>query len=641
MSGTTSGEVKETEAPPVDASIGDVSDTTPAVKAVDSFQALVADVRLNTPLTRAATSDLSVLTGDLRTDQLYRSSNFNGAVIDRMSPTTGDRSGLGPDGKPLKTSPEAAVIRPTDQIQPPPTDAQALDSYTRALREAGVQNPEEIARKTLERIKSNFDGITDPNEKKGTPAEQLARMARAMEQTLSGSRGQGDPLGANERKLLVADLAMRMMDPEKFANQGRHNTCALATIQKQMMQGGDPARFAEHLANIANHGFTEVTDRGNPPVTRTVAIDSRSLVPDQEAMVNPESRIVGDKVRDGRGMAGLLSDAFLGQLAADRRGQNEVYFASNARAVGAPDGRGATGEGLFKRGQDGSLSFLGHSPAMACADTARLSWALGLPPGSAFVQDSMAYQLNGQPPLTAQERGQYQLYGNTADLHQRLLKFQQAYGMPGELTVNAPFLPGGGMEGHGLHSVNVKANANGTFDLDNNWSTGHDLKGMTLTQLRVATDPTLWRPGARLPVDQVPGPGVAPVPDTGLDDPLRVPTDRVPGRPDPGFDTNPGRFPNEQPVRRLDDDSAKLYRDRIDALRKQAEDEALRRLQNATMPSDITENQEHVEAIRKAGEEFARLFGEWETKRSADEKFEGSPPDFNSILFNIMVRSSR
>lgn len=639
MSGAASGDVKESEVPPVNTT-GEVSDTTAAVKAVDSFQALVADVRLNTPLTRANTSDLSVLTGDLRTDQLYRSSNFNGTVIDRMSPTTGDRSGVGPDGKPLKTSPEAAVIRPTDQIQPPPTDAEALDRYTKALRDAGVQNPEDVARKTLERITTNFDSITDSSEKKGTPAEQMARMARAMEQTLSGSRGQGDPLGANERKLLVADLALRMMDPEKFANQGKHNTCGLATIQKQMMQGGDPARFAEHLANIANHGFTEVMDRGNPPTTRTVAIDSRSLVPDQEAMVNPQSRIVGDRVRDGRGMAGLLSDAFLGQLAADRRGQNEVYFASNARSVGAPDGRGATGEGLFKRGPDGSLSFLGHSPAISCADTARLSWALGLPPGSAFVQESMAYQLDGQPPLTPQERGQYQLYKDTADLHQRLLKFQQGYGMSGELTVNAPFLPGGGMDGHGLHSVNVRANASGTFDLDNNWSTGHDLKGMTLTQLRIATDPSLWRPGARMPVDRVPGPGVAPVPDTGLD-PLRVPTDRVPGRPDPGLDTNPGRFPNEQPVRRLDDESAKLYKDRVDALRKQAEDDALRRLRDSTRPADITENQGHVEALRKAGEEFGRLFGEWETRRAADKKFEGAPPDFNSILFNMMVRSRR
>lgn len=642
----TAEAVQETEAPK-EAPIQVAESTVQTgVDTAAQFQRLVQDVRLAEPVTsfRAASLPTEL---QMNTEALYRGDTLGNNIRGRITPTPGDRRGIGPDGRPLppgeaRTDAMRAVEK-GEKVEPPPRDRQAaIDSYVQVLEASGVRDARRVAEQTYDRMAARFKDMPagDNQPPMGAEAadlrarEQMARMTRAMTEMLTGNRGAGDPLGSSERQLLVADLALRMSDPERFANQGAHNTCALQTLQKQMMEGGDPARFAEHLANIANLGRTTVIDRNGQE--RTVNIDSRGLVPDAEAREHPQDKIEGNLVRDGRGMAGLLGDAFLGQLAADLRSPGSIYMAANARGLDVPGTRGNTDEGTF-RNVGGRLVWEHNSPMMTCADTARVSWAVGLPPGSAFIHNSLEGDLAGLP---AHIRNQYTVFNSAADLHAKLTAFQTRYGMSGELTVNAPFLPGGGARGHGMHSVNIRANALGpdgrvTFNLDNNWQTGRDLANLSAGQLLFATDRNRWVPGSTPPE----GDHINPSLDGG-----RVPIDQVtPGRAPGLSDHYAGNDPRHVETERPDRDTAEQYRKRVQELKDAAQKEAERQLQTlkdqqaqrgGAVPEQtrqlMEQLQQDIHDYNEAQQRFQRLYQVWQ-----GNDYSGNAPNFNAILYGI------
>ena len=534
--------------------------------------------------------------------------NFRG-----INSVTDSSRGVGPDGRPIESTrpgegDKMKAVERGDRIQTTDQD-KVMRDYTELLTRSGMSPTDaaNAARRTLERLTENFRNM--PGDQTNTHGlspenralEQMARLHRAMAEVQTGSRGPNDPLGQTERNLFVQDMALRMMDPERFANQGAHNTCALQALQKQMMSGGDPARFAEHLAMIANHGVTTINGQ-------EVRVDPRGLVADREARENPLSRVNGNilngTVRDGRGMAGLIGDALLGQLAADMRGRGEIYLTSNAQALGAPSDRSSTGEGLFTR----NGRFLSSSPAMEAADVLRVGRAYGLPPGSFFLHESMRYQ------VPAELQSQAGFFSDAGDLRRQLAELQRVHGISGSIGVNAPFLPGGGMDGHGLHAVNISLK-NGQLFLDNNWSHEHN-QGISDDQLMLAADERRWTRGG------VPG------------------AERIPGDVPTRFGPDTGTNPNHERVRNQQEGD--VYRDRVKQLAEQ-EQSRLRELSDklrAERPQDSDRVREQVDNLQRALAEFQRLYDQWTQDRAGDRDFSKAPPDFNAIFYRVSRRSA-
>lgn len=382
----------------------------------------------------------------------------------------------------------------------------AADNYRETLIKSGL-SPElakEFTDKKIESLnKKAADGKLD-----GTPAEQLARSTESFEKILAGpgserlENGQHDNLTKADRQNIVKDLAAREADPDKYVNQGQHMTCVLESGQKQKLEGSDPAKVSEQIASVVNKGYAEVQEKDGS--TRRVNVDSRSFAPDSESRVPFDTSYHGDAGK--RGMAGQVYDALSGQLAADLKSEREgkpssaqgidkaanVYMAAHADTMGALPGQTKTGEGLFERQPNGNMQFKADNPMLDVWGMAHLNKAMGGEPGAVFAHRDMLK--DGHPPQGYPQDLKITTFGSAQELGQSLASFEAKTGQPAQILVNAPFLPGGGENGHGLHAMNARIDGSGNIKFDNNWGSNYDKGAMSMDQVDKATNPQRWEP---------------------------------------------------------------------------------------------------------------------------------------------------
>ncbi|MDX2108504.1 MAG: hypothetical protein SFY67_19070 [Candidatus Melainabacteria bacterium] len=445
-------------------------------------------LNLDSSIYRRETADKRGIATD--TNRIPSEDPKAGSVMERL--LKGDKSTPTVDSDYLDPKKQLEVFK---RSQPGMTDEQAL-KYQQDI---------------LKRLSEKGDRLN------GTPEEQLARMTQALDAILDPTKaGAGnqalDRMSEADRKNLVKDFLMRMSNPEAFVNQGAHNTCALNSMQKLVMQGNDPAKLAEQLAGVVNNGFTYVTnpETGQP---QKVEVHSASLRPDHESRRPPTD--TGDN--QTRGMAGQAIDALLGQMAADNQGRIDgkkyVYLAANAGDF-TGGSRSQTGEGLFEANNQGALTrFVDDSPQMTLVAKAQLARGLDLPPGVNFIHSSM---INEIPPSMID---QFTVFHDETELKAKFAEYTRLTGMKtAEMRVNAPYLPGQRMAGHGLHSVNISIDSAGV-KVDNHWGDGHDLT-LSKLQLETATDSNRWGP---MP-PSVYRPGEPRTPQNIIDGPTRLST---------------------------------------------------------------------------------------------------------------------
>ncbi len=422
----------------------------------------------------------------------------------------------------------------------------ATEAYQKTLERANLspKQAEEFARLTADRLQKAADG----GKLTGTPEEQLNRMNKAMSDVLdkTGKRpdgtlenGQTDHLSDRDRANLVKDMAARQANPEKFVNQGDHMTCVLQSNQKQRLEAGDPAQVSEQIASVVNKGSAEVVQKDG--TTRTVNVDSRSFMPDAESSVAFNTGFHGDAGK--RSMAGHVYDALAGQTVADLRSEREgkpsstqgldkasyVYMAAHADQLGAKPGQTSTNEALMAKNSKGSYDFVTNSPGVDIWQSAHLNMAMGGEPGAMFASSTVVG--DGVPPKGANYPPELRVtsFADTNELRTKLTDFQNRTGQSAQILVDAPYLPGGGQSGHGLHAMNITALENGKFKLDNNWASNYDMSSVDAKVVARATNPT----ESYVPSDR-PRPADGPVVPSHPD----LPTDRTEIKPDTGRNPN-------------------------------------------------------------------------------------------------------
>jgi len=419
-----------------------------------------------------------------------------------------------------KKSPEAGRDA-SDQFKGV-TAEKATGDYIHTLQRAGFSKAEaeDLAKQTSDRYKDVKDG--GESHLKGTPAEQMARLNKAMTDVLdkTGVRdgklndGQTDHLTDKDRQNLVKDLASRAADPAKFVVQGDHYSCVLQARQKQLLEAGDPARVAEMTASVVNNGSAEVKELNG--TTRTVHVDSRSFKPDGESSLAFNSVTHGSEGK--RGMAGHVWDSLAGQTVADlkaeRKGkptsENGIAGAHNVFMAAHADEYGAitkTGEGLFTKDKNGQYQFKADNPDAALWDIAHLNRAMGGHEGAVFAHRNL--RGSDSPPPGFPPDLTVTTFGSMDELRSKLGRHQGDTGQSAVISVDAPFLPGGGADGHGMHSMNISLNkelnkdGKRSFRLDNNWPEGSDLAMVSDAAVNKATNPEEWNAVGRPTADTV------------------------------------------------------------------------------------------------------------------------------------------
>ena len=373
---------------------------------------------------------------------------------------------------------------------------QAIKDYTETLQGLGLSEQEaaDVAKTTFDRL-SKLEG---EGHLKGSAVEQLERTNKAIGEVADGS----GPLGQDMRRDTALGMAYDMADPNKYANQGKHNSCALHSNYKQNLQGGDPAAQMEAMRDLANTGkatFIEQTPNG--PKSRTVEIDAANFQPDGESRQPFSKDTHGTK--GARHMAGQLADAMYGQMSADLRFEREqaagtlpegttgyTYVTANADALGARPGQSRTGEGLFRDSAAGH-QFIGGSPEVNIWDVAHLNHAMGGETGAVFAHENLVGK-NGTPPDGYPDHLRITTF-NEGNIKQKLGEFQDKTGQMAQIGVNAPYLRGGGMSGHGMHAMNAGLDENGNIVMDNNWGSEHDLANVSAAELDLAANPEEWK----------------------------------------------------------------------------------------------------------------------------------------------------
>ncbi|RTL42510.1 MAG: hypothetical protein EKK48_11000 [Candidatus Melainabacteria bacterium] len=408
------------------------------------------------------------------------------------------------------------------------SEKQALADYTSTLRNAGFtkSEAEDLALKSMDRLKSIKAGGDD--HLRGTPAEQLARINKAMCDILDKNGvkdgklfdGQIDYSTIFGRKNTVKDLACRIADPPRFVVQGDHFSCVLESELKQKLEAGDVAEVAELTASVVNNGFAQVKQLDGK--TRIVHVDSSSFKPDAESSLAFNPQYHGDKGK--RGAAGHVWDALAGQTMADLKSERAglptsadgigkasyVYMAAHSENYGV---KTKTGEGLFKKSGNGYV-FKEDNPGAALWDVAHLNKALGGHDGAVFVHQKLAG--SDRPPAGKGFPPDLHIttFSGTDDLRNKLADFQGKTGQSAQICVDAPYLPGGGADGHGLHAMNISLNKDRTrsFRLDNNWPKDKDLDVVSDSAVDKATNPDKWISAGRPTADTIfrPGSGTNP-----------------------------------------------------------------------------------------------------------------------------------
>lgn len=439
---------------------------------------------------------------------------------DAMSPESKAAPGETPKasevGRPSETQKPGDAVKDGSDKGAPPTKDQAIQGFADQLARTGMSPTEarthaEQTYQRLSEVSKGKEGQDSGDRLKGGPEEQMKRASDAMGSVLDfrGNKltdGQPNYLSMADRQSMVKDMAARLEDPNKFANQGHHNTCGLESMQKQHLQGGDPAKVLENMASVVNTGAATVTDaKGNQ---RTVHVDSRSLAPDGESGQSFDPRVHGDGGQ--RGVGGQAFDALAGQLNADLKAERNnlptsangidkaglVYMAAHADTMGAKNGQSDTNEGLFQRTKDGP-TMLENSPSLGVWDAALVNRTMGGKDGAVFVNSNFDGVNGGVPPKGFPPDLKLSTFSSAQELHDKVAAFEDKTGQSGQLVVNAAFLPGGGMKGHSGHAMNVTAAENGKFNLDNNWGTKFDLGKVDASAVDRATNPAAWgdKPG--------------------------------------------------------------------------------------------------------------------------------------------------
>lgn len=417
------------------------------------------------------------------------------------------------------------------------TKAGVIADYASTLRRAGMSEAEanRISESTYARMKKD----AAENHLKGSPEAQMTRANEAHNEILDkiGVRsdgrledGQKDYLNQKDRQNIVKDSAARLENPDKFVNQGEHMTCALESLNKQQLEAGDPALAAERLASVVNRGYATIKEDGENGKERKVHVASMSFMPDAESRKDFDPAYHGDAGK--RGMAGHVWDSLAGQTAADLKAEREhlptsaeginqakyVYMAAHSSAIGGRASQTSTNEGLFERGKNGSLSLIADSPNVSLWDVVHLNKAMGGKDGAVFASTSLL-QNGDKPPAGYPSDLIITAFNGPQDLHSKLTAYEKRTGQSGQLGVNAPFLPGGGENGHGMHAMNIRANKDGkTFKLDNNWGSSQDLSAVDFDKVDKATNANRWG-GGTVPNDgTVFGPGSGRNPNESVED---------------------------------------------------------------------------------------------------------------------------
>lgn len=485
-----------------------------------------------------------------------------------------------------------------------------LSDYSDTLRRAGFSEAE--AQRVTENTYARLKKEESEGHLKGSAEEQMQRMNTAHREILDkpqGGRltdGQVDYLTASDRKNIVKDSAMRTENPDKYVNQGQHMTCALHSMGKQELEAGDPANVAERTRDLVNNGYTIAKEQDRtgpngetiPGKERVVQVDSLSLKPDFEANRTVNSQNYGDNGKQGP--AGQVYAAYAGQLAADLKSEREggktsaegihnasnVYMAAHANERGARSSQTSTNEGVFSRDDKGRLHYEGDGPQVGIWDVAHLNRANGGADGAVFASASLFRDGKGEtPPPGYPPDLKISTFKNTDELRQKLSNFQNETGQSGQLGVNAPFLPGGGRNGHGMHAMNISLNSDGSFKLDNNWGAKNDLGRVSDRDVDIATNKANWN---------IPGGGGGRVPDDGTR--FGPSTGQNPNETKDEFDKR-----KEEEKKKNEEEEKVKERERLEQERLKAQLENMERQANLDFVKAMVEYQQAEERSRLTG----------------------------------------
>jgi hypothetical protein len=473
-----------------------------------------------------------------------------------------------------------------------------VDSYRASLEKAGVtgsdaeklvSDMQKHLETTQKRLEENKDKLIDQRTgKPDTPENQMQRVCGAINDVLEGKSG---PYSDAQRSVMASAMAGEVSNPDAFNKQGAHMTCALASLSKQRLEAGDPASVLEEAASVVNRGgaFTG-TDHPTDNVSgigsgRTwTKVDATSIMPDGESSRYFDSNYHGTQGK--RDLFTHVNNALYGQKGADLKAEHEgkpagsyVYMAAHSDAYGGRAAQTNTGEGLFAVGSDGKRELIDNNPAVGIWQVAELNQSLTGRSGGMFAHKDLA----GHRPNGYEHVG-LTTFNNAQDFKAKLADWQGRTGTSAQIGVDAPFLPGGGEDGHGLHAMNAKLDANGNVLFINNWGSKFDMK-VTDAQINRATNPNQWQ--AHGPGSEHAGP--APNQDTHFK---------------PGSGTNPNETKLEHDKRLKDED-------------KKKQEEKKHKEEEKDKDKEKEQQQKKLEQQQKTKADYDARLAQWQARHDA------------------------
>lgn len=353
----------------------------------------------------------------------------------------------------------------------------------------------------LQQAEDNFHKPEVSKNLKGTPEQEIARVCKAMNEVMEGKAG---PLTKIDRANMVMGMAARIGDPEHYGNQGKHMTCVLESLgnAKMSTQGAD---HMEALASLANTGKAFV---GEGKYRRQISVNEASRTPDGESQQvwNSSAFKKGGK----RDLPGQYTDALFGQLSADLKTERLQksgkfsadmhldYYAAHVDTAkaGYQPKQNSTYEGLVLSSKAGN-KFITEGPGIGMWDAADLHTHVTGHKGGFFVNETFA-RLSGPKPDGMDADVTVTTF-NGSNLKEKLADYQNRTGQAAQIGVNAPYLKGGGENGHGLHAMTASI-VDGKVQLDNQWTEGADILAheMNADEIDKATNPGRWRNADRV-----------------------------------------------------------------------------------------------------------------------------------------------
>lgn len=208
-----------------------------------------------------------------------------------------------------------------------PEAQQAKDNFVRQLEQRFANDPETLARlrQRLDRMDQNIlhrqvsvEGSSEPMDRQ----RELAETYRNLSRLTDGSPERltyRDRHGREQRVWsrgdvdnIIVDTVVRLENPDRMFNQGRHNTCACESI----MRGNaalTPGTYSRMIADVCSRGEYESRDQYGRDMT--VRVDRASLRLDSEARERYWDRA------NRRGAAGQIGDLAIGSFVATHMGR--------------------------------------------------------------------------------------------------------------------------------------------------------------------------------------------------------------------------------------------------------------------------------------------------------------------------------